>query len=101
YPVLSEDYPQSAELTERWKGQMLKRYQNPDSPQGTAPPIKLVNSIEELLKHCDVVMIWSLDGRLHLEQAKAVLEAGKRLFIGRPLAHNVEDAVAIYKLADE
>ena len=101
YPVLSEDYPQSKELTERWKEQMLRWYQKPDSPQGTAPPIKIVNSTEELLKNCDVVMIWSLDGRLHLQQATEVLKAGKRLFIGRPLAHNVEDAVAIYKLADE
>ncbi|MEX2025690.1 MAG: Gfo/Idh/MocA family oxidoreductase, partial [Pirellulaceae bacterium] len=101
YPVVSEDYPESKELTERWKPQMLKWYQDPASPRGTAPPIKIVASIDELLANCDVVMIWSLDGRKHLAQATPVLKAGKPLFIGRPLASSADDAVAIFKLAAE
>ncbi|QDU99058.1 Gfo/Idh/MocA family protein [Lignipirellula cremea] len=101
WPVLSDSYPQSAELTERWKPQMLNRYQDPKSPRGTAPPIKLVDSLEELLANCDVVMIWSLDGRKHVEQATPVLKAGKPLFIGRPAASSVEDTVALYRLAAE
>ena len=101
YPVISPDYPDSALLTERWKKQMLSLHQNPADPQSPAPSVTIVNSIDELLKLCDAVMIWSLDGRLHRQQATQVLKAGKRLYIGRPLASSVDDAVAILKLADE
>lgn len=98
YPVTSADYPESAVLTERWQAQLLNQFKGqPDAP----PPVEIVNSIEELLKRCDAVMIWSLDGRKHLSQATAVLNAGKPLFIGRPLASSPADAVAIFKLAQE
>lgn len=97
YPVTSADYPESAALTDRWQKQMLSLYQNPP----TAPPVQIVSSIDELLKLCDVVMIWTLDGRQHVQQATAVLKAGKRLFIGRPLASSPADAIAIMKLAEE
>jgi predicted dehydrogenase len=101
YGVTSPDYPESAALTERWQKQMLSAYQNPTDPKDAVPPVELVGSIDELLKRCDAVMIWSLDGRQHLPQATAVLKAGKRLFIGRPLASSPADAVAIMKLAAE
>jgi predicted dehydrogenase len=101
YPVTSPTYPDSAGLTEKWKEQMLGLYQKPANPADAVPPVEIVGSTEELLKRCDAVMIMSLDGRQHLEQATAVLKAGKRLFIGRPLAASVEDAVAIMKVVAE
>src|SRR5579872_5412642 len=101
YPVTSPDYPESAALTEKWKMQMLGLFKNPADPKDAVPPVEMVNSTEELLKRCDAVMIWSLDGRKHLEQATAVLKAGKRCFIGRPLASSPADAIAIMKLAAE
>lgn len=101
YPSGSPDYPNSKSLVEQWKAQMLAMYQNPKNPQDAVPPIQMVNSVEELLQCCDAVMIFSMDGRLHLPQATAVLKAGKRLFISRPLASSPEDAVAILKLAEE
>ncbi|MGE0608964.1 MAG: Gfo/Idh/MocA family oxidoreductase [Pirellulales bacterium] len=100
-PVISPDYPESAALTARWQEQMLSRHQNAKDPQDNAPPVAIVSSIDELLAKCDAVMIWSLDGRLHLQQATAVIKAGKPLFIGRPLASSAADAVAILKLAEE
>jgi predicted dehydrogenase len=100
YPVTSPDYPESANLTNRWKEQMLGLYQKPADPKDAVPPVEMVDSIDALLKRCDGVMIWSLDGRQHLQQATAVLQAGKRLFIGRPLASSREDAIAIQKLAE-
>lgn len=100
-PVISPDYPESAALTERWKPQMLAAHQNPADPKDKAQPVQMVNTLEELLASCDAVMIWSLDGKLHLQQATAVINAKKRLFIGRPLAANPADAVAILKLAAE
>lgn len=101
YPVGSDDYPDSALLTARWKDQLSKMYQNPKDPKDAVPPIEWVGSIDELLKRVDCVMIFSLDARLHRKQAEPVLRAGKKLFIGRPLASSPEDAVAIMRLASE
>lgn len=101
YPIGSDDYPDSANLVEQWKKQLLEMYQSPKDPKDAVPPIEMVNSVDELLKRCDGIMIFSMDGRLHLKQATEVLKAGKRLFISRPVASSAEDAVAIYKLAAE
>ncbi len=95
YPVTSPDYPMSAEFTAKWQAQMLAQYK--DDPN--VKPVEIVSSIDDLLSKCDAVMIWSLDGRKHLQQATAVINAGKPLFIGRPAASEPQDAVAIYKLA--
>lgn len=97
YPAVSPEYPESAALTARWQEQMLNLYKD----QSEVQPVELVESIDELLSRCDAVMIWSLDGRKHLELATAVLQAKKPLFIGRPLASEPVDAVAIFKLAQE
>jgi len=48
---------------------------------------------------CDVVLLESVDGRPHLEQARPVIEAKKRLFIDKPLAGSLADAIAIAELA--
>ncbi len=101
YDVRSPDYPESAELATRWKDQLTKMYQSPKDPKDAVPPIEWVNSVEELLAKVDAVMIFSLDGRLHRQQAEPVLKAGKRLFISRPLASSPEDAVAILQLAEQ
>lgn len=101
YPIGSDDYPDSAKLGAQWKDQLSKMYQNPKDPKDAVPPIEFVDSTEELLKRVDAVMIFSLDARLHRKQAESVLRAGKKLFIGRPLASSPEDAVAILKLAAE
>lgn len=100
-PIGSPDYPESDKLLARWKKQLLEMYQNPKDPKDAVPPIEMVNSVDELLKKCDGVMIFSMDGRLHLAQATAVLKAGKPLFISRPLASSPADAVAIMKVAAE
>lgn len=97
----SPTYPDSEKLAGMWKQQLLTMYQNPKDPKDKVPPIEFVTSIDDLLKKCDGVMIFSMDGTKHLEQATAVLKAGKRLFISRPLASSPEDAVAIFKLAEE
>ena len=101
YPVGSDDYPDSAKLGGMWKDQLSKMYQSPKDPKDAVPPIEWVDSLEALLSKVDCVMIFSLDARLHRKQAEPVLRAGKKLFIGRPLASSPEDAVAIMKLAAE
>jgi predicted dehydrogenase len=63
--------------------------------------VQMVDSIEALLPLVDVVMLESVDGTQHLEQARPVLAAGKPLFIDKPLAASLVDAVAIDMLAEQ
>jgi predicted dehydrogenase len=62
--------------------------------------VEIVNSIEELTGKVDVVFLETNDGRLHLEQAIPVFKAGKRMFIDKPVAASLVDAIAIYEAAD-
>ncbi len=58
--------------------------------------VVIVDSIKELLKQTDVILLETNDGRLHLEQALQVLKAGKRMFIDKPVAASLSDAIAIF-----
>lgn len=61
--------------------------------------VVIVDSIKDLLRQCDVVLLETNDGRLHLEQALQVFKAGKPVFIDKPVAASLRDAVAIYEEA--
>jgi predicted dehydrogenase len=61
--------------------------------------VEIVDSIPKLLEKVDVVLLESVDGRPHLEQARPVIAARKPLFIDKPLAGSLADAVAIAELA--
>jgi predicted dehydrogenase len=63
--------------------------------------VKIVPTIEELCRQVDAVLIESVDGRPHLEQARPVIKAGKPLFIDKPVAGTLRDAIEIYRLAKE
>ena len=63
--------------------------------------VEIVPSIEALLPKVDAVLLESVDGRPHLDQARPVIEAGKPLFIDKPLAGSLVDALAIAALAAE
>jgi hypothetical protein len=58
--------------------------------------VSIADSIEQLLAGVDYVLLETNDGRLHLEQALQVFRAGKRVFIDKPVAASLEDAIAIY-----
>jgi predicted dehydrogenase len=58
--------------------------------------VEIVDSIEELLKKVDVVLLESVDGRRHLQEALPVLKAGKRMFIDKPIAASLADAMVIF-----
>jgi predicted dehydrogenase len=63
--------------------------------------VKIVPTIEELCQRVDAVMLESVDGRPHLEQARPVIKARKPLFIDKPVAGSLRDAIEIYRLAKE
>jgi hypothetical protein len=57
--------------------------------------VEIVDSIEALLSKVDAVLLESVDGRKHLEQVLPVFKAGKPVFIDKPLAADLVDAMAI------
>ena len=63
--------------------------------------VEIVDSIEDLLKKVDVVLLESVDGRPHLKQVEPVLKAKKPVFIDKPVAGTLADAVAIFQLAEK
>jgi hypothetical protein len=63
--------------------------------------VKIVGSIEELCTLVDGVLLESVDGRPHLEQARPVFDAKKPVFIDKPVAGSLHDAIEIFRLAKE
>jgi hypothetical protein len=61
--------------------------------------VTIVDSIKDLLKDVDVVLLETNDGRLHLEQAIPVFKAGKPVFIDKPVAASLSDAITIFNEA--
>jgi predicted dehydrogenase len=61
--------------------------------------IEIAPSIDNLLEKCDVVLLETCDGKPHLEQAIPVIQAKKPLFIDKPVAASLADAIAIFDLA--
>ena len=89
YPGGSPDIPSSRDRIEGFTKQLRDM------------DIEIVDSIDELLKKVDVVLLESVDGRPHLEQARPVILAGKPIFIDKPLAGSLADAIEIFRLAKE
>jgi predicted dehydrogenase len=61
--------------------------------------VEIVNSIAELLEKADCILLETNDGTVHLAQAAEVLKTGKPVFIDKPVAAGLPDAIAIFMLA--
>lgn len=61
--------------------------------------IEIVPDIDTLCSKVDAVLLESVDGRPHLEQAKQIIKHRKPMFIDKPLASTLEDAREIARLA--
>lgn len=90
YPGGSPDFPSSANRVDKFTQQLRDDY-----------GLEIVDSIEELLKKVDGILLESVDGRPHLEQARPVIAAGKPLFIDKPVADDLADVIEIFRLAKE
>jgi predicted dehydrogenase len=61
--------------------------------------VEIVDSIPALLERVDAVCLETNDGRPHLEQVLPVLKAKKPVFVDKPIAGSLTDAVAIFQAA--
>jgi hypothetical protein len=61
--------------------------------------VEIMPTISDLISSVDAIMIQSVDGRAHLREAIPVILSGKPLFIDKPVAGSLSEAVAIYGLA--
>lgn len=63
--------------------------------------VEIVDSIPALLEKVDAVLLETNDGRPHLEQVIPVLKAGKRVFIDKPIAGSLADAILIFEASEK
>ncbi len=61
--------------------------------------VEIVDSIDILLTKVDAVLLESNDGRVHLEQFRPCLKAKKPVFIDKPIAASLADAITIFEEA--
>jgi predicted dehydrogenase len=90
YPGGSPDVKASRDRVASFTKQLREEYK-----------VEIVDSIEALLDKVDVVLLESVDGRPHLKQLLPVLKARKRVFIDKPIAGSLADALRIFQLAKE
>lgn len=90
FKSFSADIPSSADRVESYTKELQEKH-----------GVKLAASIPELCAMVDGVLIESVDGRPHLEQARQVIAAKKRLFIDKPIGGTLSDTVEIFRLAKE
>ncbi len=84
----SPDLQESAGRVEQYAEELRAKY-----------GVEIVPDIPALLGKVDAVLLESIDGRVHLAQARAVIAARKPVFIDKPLAATLEDAREIARLA--
>jgi len=90
YPGGSPDIPSSRDRVAGYTKELRDKF-----------GVTIVDSIDELLASVDIVLLESVDGRPHLEQARPVFRARKPVFIDKPVAGSLADATAIFELARE
>jgi predicted dehydrogenase len=63
--------------------------------------VEIIDSIEDMVNKVDAVMILSIDGRPHPEQARPVFALKKPLFIDKPIAASLVETMEIFRSAGE
>ncbi len=86
----SPDIPASRDRIDGFTRQLQEKY-----------GVEIVDTIAELCRRVDGVLLTSNDGRIHLAQAREIIAARKPIFIDKPLASTLEDAREIARLAKE
>ena len=86
----SPDLPSSRDRIDKFTAQLQEEF-----------GIEIVDDIPTLCSKVDAILLESVDGRKHLEQVKPVFEAGKPVFIDKPLTATLADALEIDRLGKQ
>jgi hypothetical protein len=94
----SADIPSSSNRVEQYSKTLKENY-----------GVQFYHTIEEMCRHVDAVLLESVDGRPHLDQATAVFRSRsnggsngpKAMFIDKPMASSAKDVQEIFRLARE
>lgn len=89
-PAGSPDLPESAVRLPEFTAILKDKY-----------GVRIVESIAAVCAEVDAVMLLSLDGRPHLEQAKEIMTFGKPLFVDKPVAAALPEIVQMYQIAEQ
>lgn len=87
-PAPSADIPFSADNIQK----------NIDTMRGLG--VEICDSIDELLRKVDAVLVLSIDGRPHPGQARAVFAAKKPVFIDKPVAASLAAIIELFRQAE-
>ncbi len=90
FPGGSADLPVSKDRVEKFTAQLRDKHK-----------VEIVDSIDALLPKVDAVLLLSVDGRVHLKQAQATFKARKPVYVDKPFAASLVDAIEIVELAKE
>jgi hypothetical protein len=63
--------------------------------------VKMYDTIEEMSRNVDAIIVLSVDGRPHLDQFRRTLAAKKPVFIDKPIAGSLKDALEIARLSKQ
>jgi predicted dehydrogenase len=94
-------------ITRAWKGgspdieASASRVEGYAVEMGGTYGVKVCDSIESAVQDVDAVMILSIDGRAHLDEARRVFPFHKPVFIDKPMAGSLRDAIEIFRLAQQ
>jgi hypothetical protein len=83
----SPDVESSAKRVEGYAKELQEKY-----------GVEIVPEISGMCGKVDAILLESVDGRKHLPQAREVFKCGKPVFIDKPLAASLKDALEIQRL---
>lgn len=101
----SPDHVAGARIVAAYKGGSPEFPQSRDRIEGFTKTlhdkygIEIVDTIAELCKRVDGVLLESVDGRVHLKEVREIVAARKPMFIDKPLAASLDDAREIARIA--
>jgi predicted dehydrogenase len=88
-PAVSPDIPFSADNIEANTAAMREM------------GVEILDSIDAMVQRVDAVMVLSIDGRPHMEQALPAFAARKPVFVDKPIAASLAEIVRLFRMAEE
>lgn len=90
YPGGSPDFPMSINRVGGYTAELRDQY-----------GVQILETPEEVAERSDLILLEAVDGRVHLDLFKRIVESGKPVFIDKPLAVETAHAKEIARIASE